>query len=159
MTQHEQLADLADEQAALRRVATLVAQGVPPTELFAAVTKEVAHVFSGLEPPLVAFVVRFDPGPECVLVGASRPYELEPIGSRWVPKELYVSTRVLRTGRSARVDEMDCSPMRRDRLTADTREPASLQALLRWAGQDSNLRPWDLKSPALPAELQASGRV
>jgi hypothetical protein len=103
----EQLAGLADEQAALRRVATLVAQGVPPAELFAAVTKEVAHVFSGLEPPLVATVIRFDPGPECVLVGRSRPYEREPIGSRWAPKDLYVSTRVLRTGRSARVDEAD----------------------------------------------------
>jgi signal transduction histidine kinase/putative methionine-R-sulfoxide reductase with GAF domain len=98
---------LDDEQAALRRVATLVAQGVPPAELFSAVTKEVAHVFSGLEPPLVATVVRFDPGPECVLVGASRPYEREPIGSRWAPKDLYVSTRVLRTRRSAHVDEAD----------------------------------------------------
>jgi GAF domain-containing protein len=103
----EQLAGLADEQAALRRVATLVAQGVPPAELFAAVTKEVAHVSAGVEPPLVATVVRFDPGPEFVLVGASRPYEREPIGSRWAPKDLYVSTRVLRTGRSARVDEVD----------------------------------------------------
>ncbi len=103
------LQPLAEEQAALRRVATLVAQGVPPGELFAAVTKEVAHVFSGVEPPLtlIATVIRFDPGPECVLVGASRPYEREPIGSRWTPKELYVSTQVLRTGRSARVDEVD----------------------------------------------------
>ncbi|MDX6407035.1 MAG: hypothetical protein QOE13_106 [Gaiellaceae bacterium] len=98
---------LADEQAALRRVATLVAQGVPPAELFSAVTKEVAQLFSGMEPPLVATVIRFDAGPECVLVGASRPYEREPIGSRWVPKDLYVSTQVLRTGRSARVDEVD----------------------------------------------------
>jgi PAS domain S-box-containing protein len=103
----ETLQRLADEQAALRRVATLVAQGVPPAELFSAVTKEVAQVFSGVEPPLVATVIRFDPGPECVLVGASRPYEREPIGSRWTPKDLYVSTRVLRTGRSARVDEVD----------------------------------------------------
>jgi len=103
----ETLQRLADEQAALRRVATLVAQGVPPAELFSAVTKEVAHVFSGVEPPLVATVIRFDPGPEGVLVGASRPYEREPIGSRWAPKDLYVSTRVLRTGRSARVSEVD----------------------------------------------------
>jgi len=55
----------------------------------------------------VATVIRFDPGPECVLVGASRPYEREPIGSRWEPKELYVSTRVLRTGGAARVTEAD----------------------------------------------------
>jgi GAF domain-containing protein len=103
----EQLASLADEQAALRRVATLVAEGVPPAEVFLAVTKEVAQVFSRAGPPLVATVIRFDPGPESVLVGASRPYELEPIGSRWTPKDLYVSTRVLRTGRPARVHEAD----------------------------------------------------
>jgi PAS domain S-box-containing protein len=101
------LARLAEEQAALGRVATLVAQGVPPDELFLAVTKEVAHVFSGVDPALIATVIRFDPGPESVLVGASRPYELEPIGSRWAPKDLYVSTRVLRTGGSARIDEVD----------------------------------------------------
>ncbi|MEN3313122.1 MAG: hypothetical protein V7645_2451, partial [Actinomycetota bacterium] len=33
---------LAEEQAALRRIATLVARGVPPEEVFAAVTEEVA---------------------------------------------------------------------------------------------------------------------
>ena len=36
---------LADEQAALRRVATLVAQDVPPTELFGAVAREVGTLF------------------------------------------------------------------------------------------------------------------
>ena len=98
---------LIEEQAALRRVATLVAQGVPPSELFSAVSKEVARVFAAVEPSLLATVIRFDPGPECVLVGASRPYEREPIGSRWEPKELYVSAHVLRTGDSARVDEAE----------------------------------------------------
>jgi GAF domain-containing protein len=101
------LAQLADEQSALRRVATLVAQGVPATQLFSVVTQEIAHLFAGDNPPLVATVIRFDAGPECVLVGASREYEGEPVGSRWTPKELYVSTRVLRTGGSARVDEQD----------------------------------------------------
>lgn len=98
---------LIEEQAALRRVATLVALGVPRGELFSAVTKEVARLFAGASPPLIASVIRFDPGPECVLVGASRPYENEPIGSRWEPKELYVSSRVLRDRRPARVDEAD----------------------------------------------------
>jgi PAS domain S-box-containing protein len=36
---------LADEQAALRRVATLVAQDVPPTDLFGAVASEVGTLF------------------------------------------------------------------------------------------------------------------
>ena len=35
----QELARLADEQAALRRVATLVARGVPPPEVFAAVAR------------------------------------------------------------------------------------------------------------------------
>jgi len=104
---HEALAKLADEQAALQRVATLVAQGVSSGELFAAVTTEVAHVFSDVDASLVATVIRFDPGPECVLVGGSRPYEREPLGARWAPRDLYVSTRVLRSGSSARVNEAD----------------------------------------------------
>src|SRR3954447_11418471 len=39
---HQELARLADEQAALRRVATLAAQGAPPSEVFEAVSAEVA---------------------------------------------------------------------------------------------------------------------
>jgi GAF domain-containing protein len=100
-------ARLGAEQAALQHVATLVARGVPPAELFSAVCTEIAQVFGGAEPALLASLIRFDPGPECVLVAASRPYELEPVGSRWDPKELYVSTRVLRTGGSARLDEAE----------------------------------------------------
>ena len=37
---------LAEEQAALRRVATLVARGAPPEDLFAAVTEEVRQVLA-----------------------------------------------------------------------------------------------------------------
>ena len=40
----EQLRVLAQEQAALRRVATLVARGVAPEEVFAAVTEEVGRL-------------------------------------------------------------------------------------------------------------------
>jgi hypothetical protein len=40
----EALRVLADEQAALRRVATLVARGVPPAEVFTAVAQEVGSV-------------------------------------------------------------------------------------------------------------------
>jgi GAF domain-containing protein len=42
----DQLARLAEEQAALRRVATLVARGVAPAEVFAAVAHEVAMLLS-----------------------------------------------------------------------------------------------------------------
>ena len=104
----EALQQLANEQAALQRVATLVARGVPPAEIFSAVSREAEDVF-GLdsESPDAATVVRFDPGPVCVLAGASRAIEGTPLGSRWQPHDLFVSTRVLRSGGSARVDEDD----------------------------------------------------
>jgi PAS domain S-box-containing protein len=98
---------LADEQAALRRVATLVARGEPPAEIFTAVSREVERVFTMDETFDLATVVRFDPGPEFVLVGAAKSFEGLPIGSRWPSKDLYVSTRIARTGRSARVSEGD----------------------------------------------------
>src|SRR5258705_8107112 len=41
-----ELARLAEEQAALRRVATLVARGTPPEEVFAAVTEEACRLLS-----------------------------------------------------------------------------------------------------------------
>jgi PAS domain S-box-containing protein len=98
---------LVDEQAALQRVATLVAEGVAPAEIFSAVSKEVERVFALDERSDLATVVRFDPGPEFVLVGAAKSFEGLEIGSRWGLKEVYVSTKVFRTGRSARVEERD----------------------------------------------------
>ena len=98
---------LADEQGALRRVATLVAQGVVPSEILAAVSKEVQRLFrANPDSTVVADLIKFE-GEEFVLVGASRSIEALPLGSRWRAKELYASTRVLRTGRSARVSESD----------------------------------------------------
>ena len=98
------LAQLADEQAALRRVATLVAQGAAPAEVFAAVSAEVDRVFH-LDPATfdVAGVVRFEPGPELVVVGVSKSVEAVPLGSRFPPDQLFAPTHVLRTERSARI--------------------------------------------------------
>jgi PAS domain S-box-containing protein len=100
-----EIARLADEQAALRRVATLVAEGADPAALFAAVTQEVARLFRDAEPTVNPTIIRFDPGPEFVLVGEAEPMYKLPLGSRWPPKHLYVSTRVFRSGRSAHVDK------------------------------------------------------
>jgi GAF domain-containing protein len=41
---HEELTRLGEEQAALRRVATLVAEGAPPAEVFEAVSAEVGRL-------------------------------------------------------------------------------------------------------------------
>jgi signal transduction histidine kinase len=99
---------VAAEEAALRRLATLVAQGAEPTAIFTAVSVEVDRLFNmGEDRCEVAGVVRFDPGPEHLVVGLSRTLDAVPLGSRWPALELYAPTRVLQTGRSARVDEGD----------------------------------------------------
>lgn len=53
----EELRVLAEEQAALRRLATLVARGAPPEEVFAAVVEEVGR----LVPVEFAGIGRFEP--------------------------------------------------------------------------------------------------
>jgi len=101
------LTRLAEEQAALRRVATLVAEGVRPVELFSAVSEEVGRVVGSD----TAAVVRFDHGgPAIVFVGVSKSIEERiPIGTRWELDDAMASAEVYRTGRSARVDARDWS--------------------------------------------------
>jgi len=98
------LARLAQEQAALRRVATLAARGVPPVEVFSAVSDEVARLFGAQ-----AGVLRFDhEGLAVVFVGVSKTFDL-PVGTRWELQPGMSTAEVYRTGRSARVDAMDWS--------------------------------------------------
>src|SRR6266536_1686486 len=79
----EALARLADEQAALRRVATLVAQRAPTGELFGALVEEVA----GLLPVSTAAMGRYDPDGLVTTVAVWSEVEVElPIGQRWVPE-------------------------------------------------------------------------
>jgi transcriptional regulator with GAF, ATPase, and Fis domain len=95
---------LVEEQAALRRVATLVARGVEPAETFSAVSDEVAQLFaaSGL-------VLRFEEdGTGIVSVGVSTGNDI-PAGAHWNFEEGMASLEVYRTGRSARVDAFDWS--------------------------------------------------
>ena len=98
------LTRLVEEQAALRRVATLVARGVPPAETFSAVSDEVAHLFRAQ-----AAVLRFeDDGPAAVFAGVAKTLEL-PVGTRWELQAGMASAEVYRTGCPARVDAMDWS--------------------------------------------------
>ena len=98
------LTRLAEEQAALRRVATLAARGVPPVEIFSAVSDEVARLFTAQ-----AAVLRFEhDGPAVVFVGVAKTLEL-PVGTRWEFQAGMASAEVYRTGCSARVDAMDWS--------------------------------------------------
>jgi signal transduction histidine kinase len=90
----------------LRRMATLVAQGVRPDEVFSAVSEEVGRLFGSD----TAAVVRFEHDPPAIVaVGAGRSIPGIPIGTRWELGDGLASTEVYRTGRSTRVDAMDWS--------------------------------------------------
>jgi PAS domain S-box-containing protein len=96
--------ELADEQAALRRVATLVARGVSPEEIFSAVTNEMGRLFDSSQ----AYVGRFEAdGSAMVVVGVSDGIRGISTGSRWELEDYMASTRVYRTGRHARVERSD----------------------------------------------------
>jgi signal transduction histidine kinase len=97
---HEQLAQLADEQAALRRVATLVAEGATPHRVFDGVRHEVARMFNA---PL-SVLLRYDANGTATVLATSDGY-LGPIGRSWpVEGDSSAIARVCRTGLPARID-------------------------------------------------------
>jgi len=98
----EALAALAEEQAALRRVATLVARDVSPSAIFSAVSAEVARLFDS-----ASGVLRFEDDSAVVFVGVSN-IDI-PVGARWDFQEGMTSAEIYRTGRPARVEETDWS--------------------------------------------------
>jgi GAF domain-containing protein len=91
-----------EEQAAVRRVATLVAGGAPPEEVFAAVTAEAGRLLGAQH----SRMSRYDPDGAARVVatwsgtGAAHPVGIRtPLGGR----NLY--TLVFETGRAARIDD------------------------------------------------------
>jgi signal transduction histidine kinase len=102
-----ELGRLADEQAALRRVATLVARGVPAAEVFAAVADEVERLLDAQ----ATAIGRLEPDGTMVIVATSgTANEVAPIGSRLTLESNEAIARVIRTGRSARVDDYGQAP-------------------------------------------------
>nr|WP_255325441.1 GAF domain-containing sensor histidine kinase [Candidatus Solirubrobacter pratensis] len=91
---------LAEEQGALRRVATSVAHGSAPGEVFAVLAREFAQL---LHVPLIV-MVRFGPDRTGYVVGAygDPPF---PVGSSWPLDPRSVMAQVYATGRPARVDD------------------------------------------------------
>jgi signal transduction histidine kinase len=98
------LARLAEEQAALRRVATLVARAAPPEEVFAAVAEEVLRLLGTYS----AVMGRYEPDGSLVSVARSGgPSEHLPVGTRQSLGGKNLGTIVFETGRPARVDDYD----------------------------------------------------
>jgi PAS domain S-box-containing protein len=98
------LARLAEEQAALRRVATLVAQGASPTAVFEAVAAEM----EGLLDADQAALGRYEPGDEVTLVAHRGPSARRaPPGTRVSHGGQSVTAIVRRTGRPARIEHFE----------------------------------------------------
>ena len=92
---------LAEEQAALRRVATMVAEAAPPAEIFSAVSNEVAAIFH----TELVVVGKFDGDPaELLVVGVGDGADEPVVGSRWKLDDALASAAVYRTGLPARFD-------------------------------------------------------
>jgi signal transduction histidine kinase len=97
-----QLRGFAEEQAALRRVATLVARGAPPHQVFAAVTEETGRLLGTDH----AVTTRFNADRSRTLISSwsstdtpLREGARAPLGGR------NVHTLVFETGRAARIDD------------------------------------------------------
>jgi signal transduction histidine kinase len=100
----EELPSFAAEQAALRRVAVLVARGAPPEEVFTAVAAEAARVLG----TAVTALARYDPDGVETVVGAwtgSSAAVPVPVGTRKALGGRNVSTLVFETGQPARIDD------------------------------------------------------
>jgi PAS domain S-box-containing protein len=97
-----ELARLADEQAALRRVATLVAQGVPSSELFGAVTEEVGALL-GAD---LAAMARHETDDAVTVVATWAAAGEQPrVGARWPIDDRDPATLILNTPRAARMHD------------------------------------------------------
>ena len=97
----EQLARVAEEQAALRRVATLVARGAPPGEIFDAVVGELGRLLGAGSTGMVRFE---DEQTATVVAGWGRLGEIVPVGAQLPVGGMNVISEVARTGKPARLD-------------------------------------------------------
>jgi signal transduction histidine kinase len=97
---------VADEQAALRRVATSVAQGVPPAEVLEAVAAEIERQLDADGVTLA----RYEPG-DAVTVVAHRGLDAQhlPAGARFTHDGESVTAAVGRIGRTVRRDSYNAA--------------------------------------------------
>ena len=92
---------LAEEQSALRRVATLVARGEPPAGVFAAVVTEVCRLLRAD----ITTLFRYEPDDTATVVAAHSESGPEiAVGTRAAIEGENVVVTVFRTGRAARID-------------------------------------------------------
>src|SRR5689334_16032927 len=102
---HAEVSALAEQQAALRRVATLVARGVDPAQVYPAAVSELSR---GLGIDNVA-LLRYESGEALVLLAARDDTGLTKmsIGERIPLHGDSTAARILSTGQPARIDSFD----------------------------------------------------
>jgi signal transduction histidine kinase len=99
--EHIELGRRLEEQAALRRVAMLVARGPPLAEVFAAVAEEAGRLL-GTDDVALA---RFEPDGAATVVAGPGAHGKAPAGTPCKADDLPPMAAVWRTGRAARVDQ------------------------------------------------------
>jgi len=101
----DELGTLAELQAALRRVATLVAQGAAPSEVFSAVPDELARCLHVGHSTLFRYEAD---GTATLLAARQEPLSTRlPVGKRFSLEGENIAAMVLHTGRAARMDSHD----------------------------------------------------
>jgi GAF domain-containing protein len=93
--------ELAEEQAALRRVAELVAHGASETEIFRAIAEEIGRLLGTDEMRMT----RYESDRYAVNVANASKLDIFPVGSRWPLDGESVASRVYHSGRPARIDD------------------------------------------------------
>jgi len=121
--------ELAEEQAALRRVATLIAEGAPPVEVFAAVARETRNLVGADR----ARIIRLEPDGTASLAGGTADDDgPRPLG---LIEPGLATAEVLRTGRTVRIDDYSGVPP---------------ELVTRWIGADAS-SPSAVASPVIVA--------
>ncbi|MGP3983097.1 CHASE3 domain-containing protein [Streptomyces sp. KR80] len=101
----DELRRIAEEQAALRRVATLVARGGSPAEAFSAVADEMGRILRAQ----YTTIGRYEPDGTMTVVGSwsSHSAPAMPLGSQWELADDSAAALVARTQGPARVDHYE----------------------------------------------------
>jgi signal transduction histidine kinase len=147
----EQLRRIAEEQAALRRIAVQVARAAPPEEVFAAVTEEVHHL---LEPDFTT-MCRFNPDSTLTVIGVQvspgSPFHVT-VGHRGSLGGRNATSLVFQTGRPARIDDLG------EDAAGPPLSPDSPQAALARAEAVAAVRAAGVRS-AVAVPISVAGRL
>jgi sugar diacid utilization regulator len=100
---HAEYRRLVAEQNALRRIATLVARGAEPSEVFDAVTHEIRRCVRAT----TAGLWRFETSEEIMFLAGAAELAKWPVGTRTPIDGDHLAAAVERTGKAARIDDFE----------------------------------------------------